>query len=1204
MATLELSPKAVAVRALELKRRGIPTDVIFDALDQSGFFSGGRTDLMTDTLLAVDEFGPAFRSGTIRVASDIANLTRGTIDSVANMSEESAQQFETLKIPDKPTAEDIEAFRGEMSQRLERIDIEKIRGTSKQVGDFSDALREESELVAPPDVSDKSIVNPRNIVRIMGNSLPSMGGIAAANIIAGPLGAVTAAGAIAQSEDFREFHESGIKNDEALGRAIITSIPRSALASLIPAKVANGGVKEIGAFFRNSITEGITEGSERAITELGGGVQDISDVMSILSDKDALGRIADETLAGMVAGGAFDAGPRFVRMVRRVRSDNRAKTEKIKKDAPTLLSKKSSAEKKPKPFEEQDKPDAIPNSMIQPRTITADEDAKFKAALESVPDAEVEVFANSFREEPGEVMPSPRSDLAQPVKGSPSIRASQNVTDNLRNEMDIPGVRSNAVTNAFARKMLTDDYAGTRDRIIRQGFRGGADASVDDAATKMIIRIEGDSAFSELDSDLREQKIRDLMILQNKYRQNRSEIARALQIGGKPADLSEFLTTQIMQGLFDLSKQGSKSIDNASFDNEVKRTNAIIQDLSNQGIDIESVKNLDPSKSGDFVKLARILNEIKAQKASTGDAVYEYWRNSILSAFVTQSRNITGNTLNAAWDFTAQRFADSVVNIVARDPEAASLGEIVPSLSAMIGETARAMKTGILSFQSELSVFDLGVTGHIEPRLEFAASGPAITGAKGRTARWPQRFLLAMDQVAKQAIWTGQMTAIAHRRATAEGLTGTEHASRVKDILANPPEPFSMDSILHADKLVFQQEFGDTLKKISGLRSGDGWGKWLFRFVIPFIQTPANIYKTGLGKTPVTGPVFNRIFGRKITTQEEVAEQLLAGAIGLTLYSWMVPDDESGLPRVTGTTPYQRGDQYRFDTSTIPNQSIRIGDRWVSYAGIEPAATTLSALVDGINFINERDNGRDDAFDRLFLRMRGQVKEKTFLKSIADIERALESPDKAEDWFSNFASSWVPNIIRSTARATDTKVRQFQKDEPFLEKTAQRALPLPEFAGPQLMDWWGRDIDRDKLFDTAGSDFMFRLLSPTQTRTAKNVTNIDRMIMNWNNGNPNDEWFPSPITVKSLETQLNSTKSVMDSGVPIKVEPEQWRQFMKESGQLSLKLALITDFDHENPGKEDIDALKNVFTRSRRHVKEQMWPQIKREKKSIRSRRR
>lgn len=806
---------------------------------------------------------------------------------------------------------------------------------------------------------------------------------------------------------------------------------------------------------------------------------------------------------------------------------------------------------------------------------------EFEVSLSESPPIDREVLTDSANSRA-------REDLTN-IDSLQETDAVTNFTDTLRNQVELPGRESNEETISKARELVKRDLNKQKDRLLKLNPKDFN--RIDTVIAEDIISIESRNLFKEADGERFDSKARELLILSNKFRQAGTETARDLQIRGKPKNFEDGFRAQVAQGIFKVDRRVQEKIAKETnpekqkeiLDKELEHIKSIRKQLEAQGVELDKILQLDPKNPADLKQLSLALREIQATKASKGDGFYEFWRNSILSGVRTQSANIVGNTLNVAWDFTAQRFAEAIVNTVGRNKDEAQFGEMPAAFGAMLENMHSALKAGILSFQTELPVFDLGLTGKIEPRLEFARSGPSISGVKGRIIRWPQRLLLAADQVAKSQTFSMQMNALAYRQARSEGKRGKELSKRIREIIQSPGEQLEVASLEKADELTFQQELNDFTRKIMNLRQGNSAMSWIARVQIPFVQTPINIARTGFGKAPGIGLFSRSLLGRKISNNQIAAEQILGIAVLSVLYG-LTLDDDDGLPRITGSRLFETKGKSEFDKQTLPAQSIRVGDRWFSYARLEPFATTISLMVDGLTALNEAKSGQEagKVFSNLRKRITGSFRDKTFLRGIGDFIRLIEGDLSIDQFFTNFFASWNPNIIRSALRSNDEFIRNYRnQDEGLLFwrtmgiRSLQKGFPLGEIGPAPKVDHWGRAIKRDDLFKTPGSDWLYRMTVPVATQSVANTNNLDRMIINFNNKNPNDEFYPSYPSRAQLERSLE--RRVFGKKVQKKVSPEEWNKFMKRRGEIAFNKAKSMSWNFNNPTQVDRRKLEKVF---------------------------
>ena len=598
----------------------------------------------------------------------------------------------------------------------------------------------------------------------------------------------------------------------------------------------------------------------------------------------------------------------------------------------------------------------------------------------------------------------------------------------------------------------------------------------------------------------------------------------------------------------------------------------------------------------------RIIRAVQTIKAPAWKWVHEWWINSILSAPITHLRNISGNTIFQAWDFTAQRMTEAMVNnLISAVPGtapvaqsgAASFSEMEHMLKGLLPGMSKAWLNFFATFDREQTQFADELS---QSKIERTERAPAIPGRFGRIVRIPTRLLLAEDDAAKTLIANIQVWAEAYRIAKSEGQSGNALSDRMNQLIQDQFSQAWVNAREQADRLTFTDDPGSLAKALLKARREVP----ALRFIIPFVTTPFNIFRVGLKKSPLgslrllwksarTGMVqikADRGGNFEYTRQEfvvDTAEQILAWGVTLALLGLILPDEE-GLPRITGTAPKGWGERelaYR----TAPPMSIRISDgTWLSYNGIEPFAVALATLIDGLNLFHRAKNAEEGGrvLSKGLESFMSQVESKTFLRGLGDLMEVLRRPaTTGPKWGVNFATSWVPNIVRASVREADPDIRQtrvFPREtmSAFWSQAALRvkqgALPVEAIAPPPRVDLWGRDI---KKFQGSGprTDWIYRMLVPLRRYRVDLglASDLDRMILNWNNSNPSD--IRAPQTPQAAFSHR---------GVRIFMTDEEYHTYLQAVGKRAFAMAEGQIWHFQDPTERDMGRLDSVLRRARR----------------------
>jgi hypothetical protein len=315
------------------------------------------------------------------------------------------------------------------------------------------------------------------------------------------------------------------------------------------------------------------------------------------------------------------------------------------------------------------------------------------------------------------------------------------------------------------------------------------------------------------------------------------------------------------------------------------------------------------------------------------------------------------------------------------------------------------------------------------------------------------------------------------------------------------------------------------------------------------------------------------------------AEQIIAWGI---VASFIVGDDEDDLPVITGTSSRYGSAEQKFKANKVPAYSIKIGDTYFSYKRIEPLASGLAVIADGINALRDVKNGQEatKVMKKLVGGIKQLVVEKSFLDSLGEINRVASDPERSMAKFAtNFASSWMPNVVRQTLNVFDDNVRDTKSRSKGAEWWEDQFKIITDRMGitkasPKI-DYFGREISKDALEDS-GALRLARLLPVQAVSADSNMNDAERLIWNWNHNNPNNEYYPD---VPSYYFRRNNKKYYFSG--------EDYQQFAKESGQLALR-QINNALRHgllniDNPTEKDIKLIKSIFTKARSLTRDKMF---------------
>jgi len=408
-----------------------------------------------------------------------------------------------------------------------------------------------------------------------------------------------------------------------------------------------------------------------------------------------------------------------------------------------------------------------------------------------------------------------------------------------------------------------------------------------------------------------------------------------------------------------------------------------------------------------------------------GAVTYEVFINSILSGIKTHVVNTSGNAL-----FQAMNLAETAV--------AARMGRFLSGEEHVLVGEAKAHIFGMVSvYRDAMRVAWRGLrTGEgadiskLETKHRKAISSETleITGPAGRVVdfvgsviRVPtERLLTAEDEFFKTFARRGKLAQLAYRKAmekrAAENLTDDQTAQVLQDFIENPPKEAMVAMEDHALYSTFQDPLGERWRTVQKLRNIP-----TVRYLMPFIKTPANLFKRGLlERSPLA--VFTRTFQADIKAGGPRRDMALArvsmGSLTVASVALMV---DSG--QVTGGGPSDFKARKVLESTGWKPYSVRIEKpdgsvEYQSYARAEPLAYVIGATADMVEIAQYTDYDdemidTDERVTRLTAAIVAGVANntmsKTFMSGISDFTEAMADPKRRfKPWMQRMGGAFIP----------------------------------------------------------------------------------------------------------------------------------------------------------------------------------------------------
>jgi hypothetical protein len=866
---------------------------------------------------------------------------------------------------------------------------------------------------------------------------------------------------------------------------------------------------------------------------------------------------------------------------------------------------------------------------LSERFQVSKEDIRFSISRRAIVDKTV------HRVLKGDKGPAPApGNLAIPVE-SEALRNAFQILDQARAENE-PEVRKRSIARQEAIEQIgAEGEIAVRERLINEGTSTDTDVF----QYHFLLNEEGAEALTGNNGNRDGALMRKWVQLANEYRDDGRRMATAFaaraDIYETPAERAK---GTVMKAILHPDKAIDNQIDNAKdvidspeatpaqkdeatsrleelLDEQVQAIKDLLAYLEEHNLNLEDIDWVNPESS------LEVIRTIRGYKATTADKIYEFWMNSILSGPKTHAANTLGTTYAIYNGIIVRGFEAMVNGVTGNNIEGATTMEEMrhtwKGLSNGIGDASR---NAMLAFKTEQPAFGLSFAKDASTKLEKEYAPGAISGKKGRIIRVPTRVLVATDEFFKTLFWNGMVGAMAHRSGKALNLSGKALEDHIGNKVADKQSAEAQAALEWSKDALFQDEkirnlpgWSQVLQTADNLRKVEDskWPalNWFFRYLVPFVTTPSNLARIGIGRlTPMGIPIgvwkavntyrVNKhgkgnqswVYSSRADVVHDVFNQVLVTAGFMTLAGMIDEED----PFITGSSA-TRGKPGRSDLESrlMPAMSVGIPgtDMKYSYRRLDPIASSLAAMVDAILAMKKLGRGVDA--DRVFSdwtrSQTASLSDKTYLKAVGDLIVGIQLSKYGlagglERWGTSFAGSFWPAAFRHAALASDDEVRQLRRAPEsgvtgWAGEVAGRAFRLP--FGPPKRDPWGRPIKKNGSGVVTG---IGRFLSPTLAVDTGQATNLDRMLHAWNfkhEGNADMEyWVPVPEPKFKFQKQ------------EYVLTKQEYDDFIRIRGELMLEYyPQLPDTRYDSPTELDIARLKKLEIRAKRHAKIQIIKQ-------------
>lgn len=440
------------------------------------------------------------------------------------------------------------------------------------------------------------------------------------------------------------------------------------------------------------------------------------------------------------------------------------------------------------------------------------------------------------------------------------------------------------------------------------------------------------------------------------------------------------------------------------------------------------------------------------------EQVRQYYYANILSGVKTHERNILGNVANTVNNLMVHPAAaglDALKSAATGAPRQVTLDEIPSQLAGMVGGFERGLSEALFSLKHGVNRSALtqslsaAEAGKLDvPRVEFGGGG-------ANPFNWPGRALDSADQFFRAIAKQQEAYGLAHAQAKREGLKGAAFEDRMAGLLAGDGEHgqrIAEQADTFARRAVFQEKAGPLV----GLMQSAAKKYPELSFVVPFMKTPANIFRQGFEFSPAGFAMKAVRQEGRAGTQAQARAALGSAALGGLAYL-------AATGRLSGSGPRNPAERAQLMESGWRPNSVKVGDHWIEYSLFQPVSIPAAAIGNAFEAWRGEGMKAGSAPGKIAAALQGFARsglDQSFLSGVADLFEMVEgrSLDSAAKYVGQQAHGLLPfaGAQRSLTAAVDPTVRAPQG----IMETVKAGVPgLSSSVEPRLTRF-GQEVTR------------------------------------------------------------------------------------------------------------------------------------------------
>ena len=240
---------------------------------------------------------------------------------------------------------------------------------------------------------------------------------------------------------------------------------------------------------------------------------------------------------------------------------------------------------------------------------------------------------------------------------------------------------------------------------------------------------------------------------------------------------------------------------------------------------------------------------------------------------------------------------------------------------------------------------------------------------------------------------------------------------------------------------------GDTLSKLKTKIP-------MLNFIVPFINTPTNILKFALDRTPL-GVATDLSFRRKKLSEglysddpmvrAQTTGRMATAAAVVGTAAWYAMSNKEF---ITGGGPRSQEEKDALKLTGWQPYSFKVGDKYLSYQRLDPMATVIGLFADIVEaeeYYDLDDTQMGNMFSAIALSFTNNITNKSYVKGLDSMLKMLRDPaTNSKALAGNIAGGFVPTLFSQGQNYSDERVlRETRTIFDYMTKKSPMSGSLP-----------------------------------------------------------------------------------------------------------------------------------------------------------------